>query len=77
MIIKIYNCIHNSHIVSSHLLPKCCKEKEPEDVQLCIAVHTIDNNICEVNPLEILSNKSKAKQALPYIMGSMQCHNSY
>ena len=31
--------------------PKSWEEKEPEDEQLCIAVHTI-NNICDINPLD-------------------------
>ena len=35
------------------LLPKSCEEKEPEDEQLCIAVHTINNNICDANPYTI------------------------
>ena len=33
------------------MLPKCSKENEPDDEQLCIAVH-INNNICDVNPLD-------------------------
>ena len=58
VIIKIYNCIYNSHIVS-YLLPKCCEEKEPEDEQLCIAVHTMNNNICDAHPLDKSSNKTE------------------
>ena len=50
VIIKSYNCIYASHIISSHILPKCCEEKEPEDEQLCITVHTIDNNTCDADP---------------------------
>ena len=56
VIIKSYNCIHISHIVSHYILPKCCKEKEPEDAQLHIAVHTINNNIHDTNPLDNSSN---------------------
>ena len=51
MIIKICNCTYTSHIVS-YVLPKCCEEKEPKDEQLCIVVHTINNNICDANPLD-------------------------
>ena len=43
----------------------CCKEKKPEDEQLCIEVHTI-NNICDTDPLDNKIIKHK-KQALPYI----------
>ena len=55
VIIKIYNCMYTSHIVSYYILPKCCKKKEPKDEQLWIAVHTINNNICDVDPLDNLS----------------------
>ena len=48
-IIKNYNCIYKSH-VESYIPPKCCKEKEPKDKQLCNAVHTITNNICDAIP---------------------------
>ena len=51
VIIKICNCNHISHVISHYILPKCCKEKEPEDKQLCITVHTI-NNVCDTNPLD-------------------------
>ena len=59
VIIKIYNCNHVSDIVSCYILPKCCKEREPEDEQLCITVQTINNNICDGNSLDNLSNKEK------------------
>ena len=62
VIIKIYSCIHNSHVISSHILPKNCKEKEPEHEQLCITVHTIKNNICDANSLDNLSNKVQLNQ---------------
>ena len=52
VIIKICNCTYTSHIVSYCVLPKCCKEKEPKDEQLCITVHTINNNIHDANPLD-------------------------
>ena len=49
--IKICNCYHISHVISHYIPPKCCKEKEPEDEQLCIALHTI-NNICDADILD-------------------------
>ena len=52
------NCNHISHIISYYILPKCCEEKEPEDEQLCIAVHTINNNIHDANPLDNSSIKA-------------------
>ena len=54
-IIKNDNCIYKSHI-ESYIPPKCCEEKEPKDEQLCIAVHTITNNIYDTNPLDKPSN---------------------
>ena len=62
VIIKICNCTHVSHIISCYILPKCCKEKESEDKQLCIAVHTINDNICDANPLDNLSNKAQLSE---------------
>ena len=56
---KSYNCNHISHVISYYILPRCCKEKEPKDEQLCIAVHTINNNICAAYPLDNLSNKAQ------------------
>ena len=49
-IIKNYNCIYKSQI-ESYILPKCCKEKEPKDEQLCIAVHKL-TNMHDANPLD-------------------------
>ena len=43
--------------MSYNILPKCCKEKEPKDKQLYIAVHTIAN-ICNTDPLDNLGNKA-------------------
>ena len=54
-IIKNYNCIYKSHI-EPYIQPKCSEEKEPEDKQLCIAVHTITNNIHDADPLDKPSN---------------------
>ena len=34
VIVKSYNCTYTSNVIS-YILPKCCKEKEPEDEQLC------------------------------------------
>ena len=59
VVINIYNCTHISHVVCYCIPPKCCKEKKPEDEQLCIAVHTIDNTIHDANPLDNLSNKAQ------------------
>ena len=62
--IKSCNWTHTSHIVS-YIMPKCCTEKEPKDEQLCIAVHTINNNICDANPLDTSSNIAQSsKQCL-------------
>ena len=61
VIIKICNYTHTSHIVF-YILPKCCKEKEPKDEQLCIAMHTINNNIHDADSLDTLSNIAKSSQ---------------
>ena len=39
-------------------MSKCCEEKEPKDEQLCIAVHTINANIHDANPLDNSSVKA-------------------
>ena len=57
VLINVCNCNYISHIIFPYILPKCCKEKEPEDEQLFISVHTIDN-ICGADPLDNLSNKA-------------------
>ena len=56
VIIEICNCTYTNHVVSYHILLKCCEEKEPKDEQLCIAVHTINNKIFDTDPLDNLSN---------------------
>ena len=61
MIIKICNCTYTSHIVS-YIPFKCCKEKEPEDEQLCITVHTINNNIHDADPLDTSSNIAQSSK---------------
>ena len=43
------------------------KTREPKDQQLCIAVHTINNDICDAKPLDNSSSKETDKVALPYI----------
>ena len=54
--IKICNCIHISHVISFIYHLSVAKTREPEDEQLCIAVHTI-YNICDANPLDNSSIK--------------------
>ena len=61
VIIKSYNCTYTSHIVFI-IPPKSCKEKEPKDEQLCITVHTINNNICDADTLDKSSIKAQLKQ---------------
>ena len=56
VIIKICNCTYTSHVVSYYILLKFCEEKEPKDKQLCIAVHTINDNIHDSDPLDNASN---------------------
>ena len=60
--IKSCKCNHISHIISYYMPPKCCKEKEPKDEQLCIAMQTINNNIHGADPLDNLSNKAQLRQ---------------
>ena len=42
--------------------PKYSEEKEHKDQQLCIAVHTINNNICDANLLDNLINKAQLSE---------------
>ena len=49
--IKSCDCNHISHIISYYIPPKSYKERELKDEQLCIAVHTINNNICDAKPI--------------------------
>ena len=37
------------------------KTREPEDEQLCITVHPINNNICDADPLDNSSSKAQIK----------------
>ena len=62
VIIKICNCTYTSHVVSYYIPPKCCEEKESEDEQLCITVHTINNNIHDANPLDNSSNIAQSSE---------------
>ena len=41
----------------SHL--SVAKTSKPEDEQLCIAVHTINNNICDAKPLDNPSSEAQ------------------
>ena len=43
------------------------KTSEPEDEQLCIVVHTINNNICNTDPLYNSTIQTTGKVALPFI----------
>ena len=63
---KSCNCNNTSHIISYYIPAKCSEEKEPEDKQLCITVHTINNNIHDANPLDNSSIKAyRNKHCLP------------
>ena len=53
VLIKNCNCNYISHIA---------KKRESKDEQMCIIVHTINNNICDANPLDNLSNKVQLRQ---------------
>ena len=55
--INICNCTHISHIISFIYHLSVAKTREPEDKQLCMAVHTI-NNICDADPLDNSSIKA-------------------
>ena len=61
ILIKSYNCIYTSHILSPVFHLSVAKTKEPEDDQLCITVHTINNNICDTDPLDNSSNRAQTK----------------
>ena len=59
--VKICNCTYISHIISSKFHLSVAKPREPEDEQLCIAVHTI-NNIHDADPLDNSSNKAEESE---------------
>ena len=61
VLIKGYNHTYTSHVIF-YIPPKCCEEKEPEDEQLCITLHTINNNIGDIAPLDKSSNKPQLKK---------------
>ena len=44
------------------MLPTCAKTREPKDKQLCIAVHPINNNICDADPVDNSSNMVQIDQ---------------
>ena len=56
-LVKSYNCILLVTVSLLHYIPpKCVKTSEPEDEQLCVTVHTI-NNIHDADPLDKSSSK--------------------
>ena len=59
---KRYNCTYTSHVLSSVLHLSVVKIREPEDEELCIAVHNINNNIHDANPQDNSSSKAQIKQ---------------
>ena len=67
VLIKSYYCTYISHIISLTFCLSVAKTREPKDEQLCIAVHTINNNIHVTKPLSNSSIKETDKTALSYI----------
>ena len=61
VLIKSYNCIYVSHVISLIFHQSVVKTREPKDEQLCIAVYTINDNICDANPLDNSSSKAQIK----------------
>ena len=55
---KEYDCTYKSCYLSD-IPPKCAKTSEPEDKQLCIIVHTVNNHICDAYPLDKSSSKAQ------------------
>ena len=54
--------MYGSHIISLLFHLSVAKTREPEDEQLCIAVHTMNNNnICDTDPLDNSSSKVQIK----------------
>ena len=58
VLIKSYDCTYSSHIVSLIFCLSVVKTREPKDGQMCIAVCTINNNICDTDPLDNSSSKA-------------------
>ena len=50
VLIKRYNCTYASHILSLVFHLSVAKTREPKDEQLCIAVHTINDDNCDADP---------------------------
>ena len=50
-----------SHVISLTFHLSVLKASEPEGEQLCIAVYTINNNICDANPLDNSHSKAQIK----------------
>ena len=62
VLIKSYNCTYVSPVISLIFCLSVVKTREPEDKQLCITVHTINDTIHDANPLDNSSSKEKIKQ---------------
>ena len=60
VLIKSYNYTYASHVLSPIFYLSVAKTRGPEEEQLCIAVHTI-NNICHGDPLDNSSSKAQTK----------------
>ena len=60
--IKNYKCTYTSHVFSLVFYLSVAKTREPKDKQLCIAVHTRNNNIYDADPLDNSSNKIQVEQ---------------
>ena len=61
MELKSYNCICTSHVLYPVFCLSVVKTIEPKDEQLCIVVCTINNNICDTDPLDNSSSKAHIK----------------
>ena len=53
--------MYYSHYLS-YIPPKCAKTREPEDEHCVFAVHPINNNICDTDPLYNSSNIAQINQ---------------
>ena len=66
VLIKSYYCTYISHILSPVFHLSVVKTGKPEDEQLCITVHTINNSLHDADPLDNSSCKAQIKWQ-PYI----------
>ena len=62
VLIKSYNCTYVGHALSPVFCLSVAKTREPKDKQLCITVHTLNNNIHDADPPDNSSNKAQVKQ---------------